>query len=82
MTDTRISDAENWTIKIYCMSSTSRLPVFPERLSAIRAFATVKRGRKRGETGQTGGVSTVKQSAKCQWVKGLYGPKSGFDLLV
>lgn len=34
--------------QIYDMSSTSRPPVFPERLSAIQAFATVKWGRKKG----------------------------------
>lgn len=42
MTDTRISQ-----FGIYCKSSTSRLPVFPERLSAMRAFATAN-GKKKG----------------------------------
>lgn len=64
VTDTWISDDRNFTIKIYCESFASRLPVFPERLSAIQAFATTNRERKRGETGQTGGVSTVKTKCK------------------
>lgn len=49
---------------IYCTSSISCLPVFPERLLAIHGFCQGWEGGEKRETGQIRGVSTVKTKCK------------------